>query len=113
MLWSPTTDLFGSSSQYWMSTLSFPDIATNIAYDSNIYSNYFVTPVISSYTYLPRSFGIASAVGNPVGFQTEGMFSGDIDNSYVAIPFYYKNNTDSTFYSSMQPSHLAIPVAHC
>ena len=85
-LWCPF--IAPTQSTFWSTIVSVGDKAQSFQNDSNTYSNYFYTPAISSYTYLPRSFGIASAVGNAIQFQPTGICSGDLDNSYTAVPFY-------------------------
>jgi hypothetical protein len=74
---------------YWRSTLVPADYApTYTAADSN-YPNYFLSPPeIFNYTFLPRSFGVASAVGNAVYSSTISTFASDIPNSLTAVPFY-------------------------
>ena len=87
IIWSPITNSVNST--FWSTIAIQADIADSFQNDSNLYQNYFYTPAISSYTYLPRSFGVAPSVGNAIQFQPSGICTNDIDNSYTAIPFYY------------------------
>jgi len=61
------------------------------------YPGYFKTPSeIINYSYLPRSYGIAPAVGNAIDYPlTISTAQADIPNGYVAVPFYYDSNTSN------------------
>jgi hypothetical protein len=67
----------------WRSTCMFADISSSIELGDVVYSNYFVTPPLENYTFLPRSFGVAPSIQ----FSTI-QSSNDFKNSYTAIPFY-------------------------
>lgn len=85
-LWDVTT-----SPNSWFSTITFPDFApsVNIGYDT--YSNTFLTKHLDNYTFLPRSIGLATSINFPYT-----TLSNDLQNSYVAIPF-YKDPADNAW----------------
>ena len=80
----------GSSGTYWKRTTIDPDFAPIYTDGDTSYPNYFRTPnTIHNYTYLPRSFGVAPAVGNAL-FDPSllSTFVSDIPNSYTLVPFF-------------------------
>jgi hypothetical protein len=99
MVWSVSSSRVnysgGPDEQYWCSTLSFVDIAPTYTDGENVYPDYFLTnPVIKNYTYLPRSVGIAPAVGNAVDNpSTIVSYTEDLTNGYTAVPFYWDEVT--------------------
>ena len=88
----------GVSTTYWMSTFVSGDTLTNqYSYIGNVISgtstivstivtDYFQTiNTINNYSYLPRYFGISPSVQ----YDYASTNTTDINNSYVALPFYY------------------------
>jgi hypothetical protein len=62
------------------------------------YPGYTLTaPEIYNYTFLPRSYGIASAVGTAINYPYSSIssYTADIPNSYTAVPFSYNFVTDN------------------
>ena len=80
-----------ANTKQWRSTFCAADIAPVYYYGNVSSANYFQThPVIYNYTYLPRSFGIAPAVGNAAVNPTLiSSYTADIPNSYTIVPFYF------------------------
>lgn len=102
--WDVTTPTWndGVVSTYWRSTLVPGDTLTNrYSYIGNItngastivstiVTDYFQTiNTIQNYSYLPRYFGISPSVQ----YDYEHTNTNDINNSYVAIPFYYDDTS--------------------
>ena len=88
-----TPDWIGPSvpGTYWRSTLVTADFAQSTIMGDVFHENHFQTPVnIINYSYLPRSYGIAPAVGSSANMLE------DINNSYTAVPFYY-DQSDATW----------------
>lgn len=87
------------TSQSWRSTIATADIYPTYynGFASNPY--YFKTPSqIYNYTYLPRSYGLAPAVGNAIVNDPAiilSTYTSDIPNGYTAVPFYYDQPTDN------------------
>lgn len=121
--WDVTTPLWngGSSASYWRSTIGFADTITrpytyvgnsSSSNISTIVTDYFQTMnTIDNYSYLPRYFGISPAV--EYGITTSN--TGDLNNSYVAIPFYYDTSAPvskwkvGSFYGVSFTSNPALP----
>jgi len=82
---------------HWRSTIVPADYAPIYTAANNTYPNYFLSPPeIFNYTFLPRSFGVASAVGNAVYASTLiSSFTSDIPNSLTAVPFYNDPTTNT------------------
>ena len=95
MLWSPT----GTSYSSIFSTITAPADLTPTFYDANdTYPGYLQTEAeIRNNVYLPRSYGLASGVGNAVNnpYPNISSYTADIPNSYTAVPFYYNLNTNT------------------
>ncbi len=103
IMWDVIDPQWNGVSTYWRSTIVQADTRTNqFSYvgdigtsngstiTSTIVTDYFETiNTIDNYSYLPRYFGIAPSV--QYGITTSN--TGDINNSYVAIPFYYDEST--------------------
>jgi hypothetical protein len=98
IVWDVVNPLWNGVSTYWQSTIVQGDTLTNTftyvgdttsngsTITSTILTNYFETiNTIQNYSYLPKYFGIAPSV--EYGITTSN--TGDINNSYVAIPFYW------------------------
>jgi hypothetical protein len=93
-LWDVATPIWnGPATQYWRSTIVEGDTITNpytyvaeiSTFASTITTNYFETiNTIINYSHLPRYFGIAPSVQ----YDIASTNTADINNSYVAIPFY-------------------------
>ena len=103
------TQWTGTTSSYWRSTIVQADTRTNqFSYvgnigngstiTSSIVTDYFETiNTIDNYSYLPRYFGIAPSV--QYGITTSNTT--DINNSYVAVPFYYDESSATWKVGSM------------
>jgi hypothetical protein len=102
ILWDVQNPLWNGLSTYWRSTIVTSDILTDrysytdeitvnsSTITSTIVTDYFETiNTINNYSYLPRYFGIAPSV--QYGINTSN--TGDISNSYIAVPFYYDADT--------------------
>ena len=89
LLWTP----LGTSYSSFFSTMVVPADIVPTFYDANdTYPGYMQTnPQIYNNVYLPRSYGLASGVGNAVSNPYPGIssYTADIPNSYMAVPFYY------------------------
>jgi hypothetical protein len=98
MKWDVVNPMWNGVSTYWRSTIVPADTLTNrftyvgdttsngSTITSTIVTDYFETiNTIQNYSYLPRYFGISPSV--EYGITTSN--TGDINNSYVAIPFYW------------------------
>ena len=70
-------------STIWFSTQTFADFAPTFIQGFSTYTNVFETLPLENYTYLPRPFGVATAIANST-IQSVA----DYENSYVAVPFY-------------------------
>jgi hypothetical protein len=111
IMWDVVNPLWNGVSTYWRSTIVQADTRTNqFSYVGNtdtgngstitstIVTDYFETiNTIDNYSYLPRYFGIAPSV--QYGITTSN--TGDINNSYVAIPFYYDESAAAWKVGSM------------
>lgn len=110
IVWDVENPLWNGVSTYWRSTIMPGDTLTNrFTYVGNTSSNgstitstivtdYFETiNTIQNYSYLPRYFGIAPSV--EYGITTSN--TGDINNSYVAIPFYWDTGASDWKVGSM------------
>lgn len=74
---------------YWRSTIVPADYAPTYTAADSVYPDFFLSPPeIFNYSFLPRNFGVASAVGNAVYTSSIGTFESDIPNSLTAVPFY-------------------------
>ena len=72
-------------------TLLEPDRTPTFTAGNTSYPGYFLTHTdIQNYSYIPRSFGIATAVGHSVENPNLYVpsFMTDIQNSYTIVPFY-------------------------
>ena len=106
---------WNTASTIWRSTITYADHAPTYVAGESTYSNYFLTPqTINNYTYLPRSYGIASAVGNAVYYPD--LIAGpesDIPNSFMAVPFYNDPDTNTwkvgSFYGLSYTQEPALP----
>lgn len=80
---------------YWRSTIVQADKAPTYTEGGVVYPNCFQTPnTIHNYSYIPRSFGIAPAVGNAIYDPSlQSTFQGDIPNSYTCVPYYWDSGT--------------------
>jgi hypothetical protein len=101
IVWDVVNPLWNgvSASTYWRSTIMPGDTLTKqftyvgdtttsngSTMTSTLVTNYFETiNTIQNYSYLPKYFGIAPSV--EYGITTSN--TGDINNSYVAVPFYW------------------------
>jgi hypothetical protein len=75
----------------WRITTVSPDITPTFIAGNTSYPGYFLTHTnIQNYSYIPRSFGIATAVGHSVEYPNlyVSSFMSDIQNSYTIIPFF-------------------------
>ena len=126
MLWDVKNPAWSGGQDYWRSTIVSADTLTNrytyvgnttingSTITSTIVTNYFKTiESITNYSYLPRYFGISPSV--QYGITTSN--TDDIQNSYVAIPFYYDSNENDwkvgSFYGvsfSRKPAIPAYPI---
>jgi hypothetical protein len=82
-LWSPQE---GS----WVSTLVSADQTPTFVAGETSYPGYFLSHTnINNYTYLPRSVGIAPAVGYAMEhpYALTSSYTSDIPNSYTIVPF--------------------------
>ena len=99
----------------WTSTITTADYAPVYMAGDSMYSNYFLThPFINNYTFLPRSIGLAPAVGNAVyNPYTLSNYVDDIPNSYTAVPFYWDSATNDwrvgSFYGLSYTTKPAMP----
>ena len=93
-VYSPT----GTSISSFFSSIIVPaDITPTYTAGNTSYPGYLLTaPEIYNYTYLPRSYGIASAVGTAINYPYSSIssYTADIPNSYTAVPFSYNLVTD-------------------
>lgn len=82
---------------YWGSTIVPADYGPVYTAADSTYPNFFLSPPeVFNYTFLPRSFGVASAVGNAVYNPTLiSSFVADIPNSLTAVPFYRDHASDT------------------
>lgn len=94
-IWDTRLPVPGSTS--WISTISDPDvIPTYVAGETSSFGYFLTDPKINNYTYLPQSFGIATAVANSYYNPTLlSTYTSDIPNSYTAVPFYKDESTNT------------------
>jgi hypothetical protein len=93
--WDVIQPEWNGISTYWRSTIVPGDRVTNpyiylangtLAHVSTIVTDYFQTiNTIENYSYLPRYFGISPSIQ----YDYTNNNTADINNSYVAIPFYF------------------------
>ena len=83
----------------WRSTVTSADIYPTYYSGFSSYPYYFQAHTnVYNYTYLPRSYGLAPAVGNALINDPTiliSTYTSDIPNSYTAVPFYYDKPTNS------------------
>ena len=94
-IWDTRLPVPGSTS--WISTITDPDIIpTYVAGETSSFGYFLTNPKINNYTYLPQSFGIATAVANAFANPTLlSTYASDFPNSYTAVPFYKDQSTNT------------------
>jgi len=81
---SPSSNvLWDTDGTSWFSTQTFADFSPSFSIGYETYSNAFLTTVLSNYTYLPRSIGVATSIN-----LSTVSAANDFQNSYIAVPFY-------------------------
>ena len=95
-VWDVTTPDYigGASSNYWRSTVTGGDFAPTYVAGENSYNQYFYTvSSIEAYSYLPRSYGVATSVGHQIVMSAfpnpPRPYQHDIATSFMAVPFYW------------------------
>ena len=104
-----------TASTLWRSTITGADYAPTYVAGELSYPNYFLTTEkIFNYSYIPRSYGIATSVGSAYEYpDLVSTATSDIPNSYCAVPFYLDTSTNTwkmgSFYGVSYTQEPAVP----